>query len=175
MQVGYDRLIALGDRNTWRQYEVTAELTMNSLSCHDHTIGVVVGWQGHTTLQYGQLLPDQPRTGHPFPGLAQYYKGTPADTPKLNIWENTQTNPEFAIAEDTSGRQLQLGVKYIFKFRTTANATGGSHYSMKVWPASGTEPANWDLQADGDATQGSVVLGAHQGDISFGKITVTGL
>ena len=91
---------------------------------------------------------------------------------QFNIYANTSTTPETALAADTSGRKMIPGVKYIFKFRTQANAFGGSHYSLKVWPAKAEEPQKWDLEADGQKTQGSVVLGAHQVDVSFGKVSV---
>ncbi|HVW86967.1 MAG TPA: DUF1349 domain-containing protein [Bryobacteraceae bacterium] len=169
-QRGYDRILNLGDRTNWTNYTVTAEVTMNSLDPAGFSVGIVAGWQGHTTIQYGQPLPDQPRTGHPFPGAAGYNAGN--GPPTLNIQENTVANPETVIAQDTSGRTLNLGVKYIFKFQAQANASGGSHYSFKVWPASASEPANWDLQADGELSNGSVILLAHECDITFGNVTI---
>jgi hypothetical protein len=173
MQTGYDRLIAFGDI-TWTDYGVTAEVTVNAFDCHDYGVGIVVGWQGHTTADNGVIKPDQPRTGHPFPGLGWISTlGTHlAPNAQFNIYANTSTTPETALAVDTSGRKLIAGVKYIFKFRTVQNNLGGSHYSLKVWMASQPEPANWNLQADGQKTQGSVLLGAHRVDVSFGKITV---
>jgi regulation of enolase protein 1 (concanavalin A-like superfamily) len=173
MQTGYDRLIAIGDRTTWQNYVVTAQVTMNWLDPFGFAVGIVVGWQGHTTLQYGVALPDQPRTGHPFPGLGEYSMGN--GPPCLNIDENTPSAPENIMVQDTSGRTLQTGVQYIFKFQVQQNSSGGSHYSFKVWPASGTEPASWDLQTDGELSQGSIILAAHRADVSFGVVTITGL
>jgi hypothetical protein len=171
-EIGYDRLIAIGDRTTWRNYTVTAEVTLNSGYPFGYAVGIIVGWQGHTTVQYGQILPDQPRTGHPFPGLFQYSSdGGPAN---LNIYENTPTNPEHVMVKDTSGKTLQLGTKYIFKGQVAANASRGSHYSFKVWAASSPEPANWDLQTDGELSQGSIVLAAHMANVNFGRVTITG-
>ena len=174
LETGYDRLITLGDMKTWTEYEVTAEVTAHAFDCHDHGVGIVVGWQGHTTSDNGVTKPDQPRSGHPFPGLGWISTvGTNlAPDAQFNIYANTSTTPETALAADTSGRKMIPGVKYIFKFRTQANAFGGSHYSLKVWPAKAEEPQKWDLEADGQKTQGSVVLGAHQVDVSFGKVSV---
>jgi len=173
-QTGYDRLITLGDISTWTDYEVTAEVTVNAFDCHDYGVGIVVGWQGHTTADNGVIKPDQPRTGHPFPGLGWFATlgGNLAPNAQFNIYANTTATPEKALVKDTSGRKMVPGTKYMFKFRTVQNTLGGNHYSLKVWPASSPEPTKWDLQADGQRTQGSIVLGAHRVDVSFGKISV---
>jgi regulation of enolase protein 1 (concanavalin A-like superfamily) len=172
-EMGYDRLITIGDRTTWNSYTVNAEVTLNALDRYGFAVGIIVGWQGHTTLQYGQPLPDQPRTGHPFPGLFEYSMGN-GGAPNLNIYENTPSVPESVMVKDNSGRTLQLGTKYIFKCQVAANTSGGSHYSFKVWPASSAEPANWDLQTDGELSRGSIILAAHMSDVSFGTVTITG-
>jgi regulation of enolase protein 1 (concanavalin A-like superfamily) len=173
LQTGYDRILDLGDRNAWQNYVATAEVTMNGVNPNGFAVGFVVGWQGHTTVQYGQVLPDQPRTGHPFPGAGIYGGGLGPEG--VMIYENTVGNPETIIVQDTTGRTLNLGVKYVFKFQVQNNSSGGSHYSFKIWPASGAEPANWDLQGDGELGLGSVILLAHECDVSFGTVTVTGL
>jgi regulation of enolase protein 1 (concanavalin A-like superfamily) len=176
-QTGYDRLITLGDISAWTDYEVTAEVTVNAFDCHDLGVGIVVGWQGHTTDDNGVIKPDQPRTGHPFPGLGWYSTlgANVAPNAQFNIYANTSATPEKALVKDTTGRKMIPGVKYMYKFQTVKNTLGGSQYSLKVWPASSPEPTNWDLQADGLKTQGSVVLGAHRVDVSFGKINVVPL
>ena len=74
---------------------------------------------------------------------------------------------------DTGGMRLTLGVRYQFKLQVQANSSGGSHYSLKVWPASSAEPSNWNLQVDGPLSEGAVVLAAHMADVTFGPITVT--
>jgi hypothetical protein len=72
--------------------------------------------------------------------------------------------------------KLVLGVKYVFKFAVQRNPNNtSSHFSLKVWPAGTIEPASWNLQADGDASTGSVMLAAFRTDVSFGKITVVAL
>jgi uncharacterized repeat protein (TIGR01451 family) len=173
-QTGYDRLITLGDRTTWTDYEVLTQITIHSLSCHDFGVGVVTGWQGHTTLQYGVPLPDQPRTGHPFPGLG-WYSMENAPNARRDIYCNTNARPETVLIQDASGATLQLETTYSLRFRTQRNTSGGSHYSLKIWPTGSTEPTNWDLQVDGELNTGSIVLGAHRADVSFGPVTVTGL
>jgi hypothetical protein len=172
-QTGYDRLIAIGDQTAWHDYIATAEVTLNSVDSFGFAVGIIAGWQGHTTIQYGVPLPNQPRIGHPFPGFGGYSMGYPGPT-NINIFANTAATPETVLTQDTT-ISLQLGVKYIFKFQAQTNSSGGSHYSFKVWPASVSEPVNWNLQADGEACQGSIVLVAHQADVSFGAVSITGL
>jgi hypothetical protein len=174
MQTGYDRLITLGGRSTWTDYEVLTQMNIHTLDCHDFGVGIVTGWQGHTTLQYGVPLPDQPRTGHPFPGLG-WYSMENAPNRRRDIYCNTNARPETVLIQDTSGQQLQLGTTYSLRFRTQRNSLGGSHYSLKIWVAGTAEPAAWDLEVDGELNTGSIVLGAHRADVSFGPVTVTGL
>ncbi|MEQ1946608.1 MAG: DUF1349 domain-containing protein, partial [Bryobacteraceae bacterium] len=172
VDTGYDRLLALGQRNTWGSLEASAEVTINALNCHDFGVGLVSGWQGNTTLQYGVALPDQPRTGHPFPGLG-WYSMESSPNERLDIYSNTSSRPEYVLVQDTSGRRLSTGQKYIFKFNVQDNAFGGSHYRLKVWPAASSEPATWDLETDGELSRGSIILAAHNADVSFGTVTVT--
>jgi Beta xylosidase C-terminal Concanavalin A-like domain len=176
MQVGYDRLITLGDVS-WTDYQLTAEITVNTLDCTDFSFGVVVGWTGHTT-DPTQPQPDQPRTGHPFFGFGSYATtgNQVAPNAELNIYANSVHYPEKVLIQDASGFMPVPGVKYIMKFAVQRNSGGAtSHYSLKMWPATGTEPANWLLQADADPSTGSIVLAAHRSDVSFGKVTVVSL
>ena len=165
-QAGYDRLIAFGDV-TWTDYVVTAQLTYNTVDCVDFGAGIVVGWTGHTYGDPLALSPDQPRTGHPFFGQAGY--GTPGT---LKIYANSPNFHETTLIEDTSGLKLALGVKYVMKFAVQRTSSTTSEYYLKVWPASATEPAAWNLQAQGDASTGAALIGTGGADVSFGKITV---
>jgi hypothetical protein len=167
MQVGYDRLFDFGDINNWANLVGTAEITINAVDCSGFAIGAIVGWTGHTTDQYGVPLPDQPRTGHPFPADFIYTDHG------LDIGSNSATTPETILAELKT--TLSVGLKYIFKFQVTSNSSGGSHFSFKVWPSGTTEPANWQLQADDVLARGSVVMAAHQADITVGNISITPL
>ena len=64
---------------------------------------------------------------------------------------------------------------YTFKFQVTDNAIGGSHFRFKVRKTGTTEPGTWLVQADGELSRGSIVLGAHRAEVSFGVVTVTPL
>ena len=175
MEVGYDRLISLGDMNGWKNYVAEAEITPNVMGTGDaYGFGIIAGWRGHTTLQYGRPLPDQPRTGHPFCGDGYY--GT-VSTPRLAIGTNDPPVNEAVLADaDSTGLTLKPGVEYVFEFEVQPRAlVVGSTLSLKVWPAGTTEPANWNLQANGPLNQGSALIDAHDSDVSVGAITVTPL
>jgi regulation of enolase protein 1 (concanavalin A-like superfamily) len=171
METGYDRLIVMGDRNTWQQFVASVEVTINALDGHGFALGILAGWQGHMPVPYGPITMEEP---NPYPAFGGYSK-TYANPPALRIQSNSPTNPESLMAEDNSGRALAVGVKYIFKLQAQSNGLGGSHYKFKAWPAAGAEPPAWDLEADGDLSQGSVGLVADRADVSFGAITISGL
>jgi Beta xylosidase C-terminal Concanavalin A-like domain len=175
-QVGYDRLIALGDE-TWTDYQVVASIKVNTFDCNNFSVGIVVGWTGHTTDPTAPQ-PDQPRTGHPFFGFGTYATIV-SDVPPtgtLNIYANSKSYPEKVLVADTTGITITPGVTYMMKFAVQRNSgNSSSQLSLKLWPASSTEPANWNLQANTDASTGSVLLGAVSADVSFGNVTVTAL
>lgn len=172
--IGYDRLLALGDMTAWKNYVVTTELTINAEHDWDHgfAVGIIVGWTGNTRDM--SWSPAQPRTDEPTPGLGAYmtWWREPPNQPSLRIYSN---EPKTVVTDDNSGMKLRLGVRYQIKLQVQANTSGGAHYSLKVWPTGNTEPSSWNLQSDGPASRGSVVLGAHMADISFGPVTVTAL
>ena len=176
MQTGDDRLIALGDVS-WTDYQITSEITLNAGDCVDFGLGLFVGWTGHTYLSVGVPQPDQPRTGHPFFGESAYGSLAYPDLDiALNISANSPNYPEALLIQDTSGLKLTPGVKYIMKFAVQRNpGNTSSEYFVKVWPATATEPASWNLQAQGDASTGAALLGTFRADVSFGKITVVPL
>ncbi len=183
LQPGYDRLIGLGDWNNWLNYTVTAQVTMHNVDDPyvpeppgfpaGFGFGIVMGWKGHTTVQYGVALPDQPRTGHPFPGLAWFNWSPGLGKAVLELYENTPTAVEQEMAIDPSGFQLSFDVPYIFKVQTQQISGSQTQYSFKVWPASGTEPSNWTVTAVGELSQGGILLAAFRSDVSFGQVTVT--
>jgi hypothetical protein len=175
MQTGYDRVIALGDE-TWTDYQVTAEMTLNSVDCYDYGSGVIVGWSG-ATYAPNALQPDQPRSGHPFFGQGEYSTaGGPPSNVAMDLYANTPDYPETTLVRDTSGVRLTLGVKYVLKLAVQRNpGNTSSQLSLKIWQAGTPEPANWLLQANTDASTGSVLLACFRVDVSFGKITVVAL
>jgi uncharacterized repeat protein (TIGR01451 family) len=183
-QIGYDRLLNLGDRAAWRNYVVTAEMTIHYINDSDipapqsHTdnvfgVGILVGWTGHTRDVFGRPSAEQPSVGHPFPGLG-WWSNSGDIGPWLSLYQNTPSHQESVMSyERSNGLPLRFETKYIFKMQVRQNGSANSsHYSLKVWPSGTAEPATWNVEADGDLSNGSVVLGAHRTDVSIGKVTV---
>jgi hypothetical protein len=173
-ETGYDRLVAIGQASTWAQYEVTVPITIIAMDPDGAAVGMVAGWQGHTSDLNGVPNSDQPRTGHPFPVLFQYASG-PGTNPQLSIYANTLQHPEQNLAVDTTNMQLAIGVRYTFKMRVTDNGVGGSHFAIKVWQTGTAEPSTWKVQADGELSRGSILLALHRAEASFGVVTITPL
>jgi len=183
-QVGYDRLLDIGDMSAWKNYVVTAEVTVHYINDSNipappsHTdnvfgVGFVVGWKGHTKDVFGRPSSEQPGVGHPFPAVG-WYSNSGGIGPYLSLYQNTPSHHESVMAYlPSNGLALKFETKYVFKMQVKANPDNrSSHFSFKAWPASSPEPSQWSVQADGDLSQGSVLLGAHRTDVSFGKITV---
>lgn len=169
---GYDRLIAIGDV-AWDDYEVTAPITTHSThSSYLSGVGFLLRWSGHTD---DPISGWQPKTGwRPYGAIGWYTWRSGAPGARLQIWGNNDQ----VIAEDTSGRKLNLGTSYMFKMRVETDPGHGGIYSLKVWEEGQAEPSEWDLVASqtlSDPQNGSVVLIAHQVDASFGDVTVTPL
>ena len=163
-QVGYDRLIDIGDIN-WQNYEVTVPITVHStqiLTSNPPAVGVIVRWQGHTADGY------QPaRQWWPL-GVFGMYRWNPL-TPGLRLYDYGYR------IYDTSGLQLQLGVTYMFKLRVLTVPGPATQYSFKVWPASQPEPSAWTMtyqEGSSDLQNGSLLLVAHYVDATFGNVTV---
>ena len=184
-EVGYDRLLTLGDMSAWKNYQVTAEVTLHYIwdpnfagppgHDSDFGVGIVMGWKGHTTDVFGQPDSAQPGFGHPFPGLG-WYTSAGGYGNVLQLYENTSDHRETVMTYDTSGFQLQFETKYIFKVAVHQNAgQSTSHFSFKVWASGTAEPSAWTLESDGQLSQGSIVLAAHRSDVTFGQITATAL
>ncbi len=169
---GYDRLVTIGQADSWAQYQGTVQVTINSLDPDGSAVGVVVGWKGATSDLHGVQTVDQPRIGHPFPA-AFLYGNDQGSAPRAQIYENTDAHPEESLATDFSGLHLTPGVAYTFKFSVTDNGRGGSLYRFKIWQTATTEPGAWLLQANGELSRGSIVLAAHRADASFGTVAIT--
>jgi regulation of enolase protein 1 (concanavalin A-like superfamily) len=170
--IGYDRLVTLGQADSWTQYQGTAQVTINSMDPDGAAIGIIAGFKGATSDLHGVQQPDQPRVGHPFPA-AFLYDNDKGAAPKAEVYENTDAHQEQTLIKDASGLKLTLGVAYTFKFSVTDNAIGGSLYKLKIWKTGTAEPGTWLLQANGELSRGSIVLAAHRSDVSFGTVTVS--
>ena len=173
MQMGYDRVVAVGDV-TWDNYEAVVPFTVHAIDPNGFVwpsvapgMGVILRWHGHTV--WGSW---QPNIGYlPSGGTIWYDWGNQGGRFKLF------GNDGLTIYDNT-GRKIINGVDYIFKIRAETQPGEGTLYSAKVWEASQAEPGTWDFSGmDGpaDLTNGSMLLVAHHVDVTFGNLTVTPL
>jgi len=170
-QLGYDRLIAIGDMS-WTDYEVKVPITIHAVEAPGPNsgypaVGLLLRWTGHTD---DPITCTQPKCGwQPF-GAIPWYSWVPdAEGERLRIYSNDQ----IILADDTSGKTLSLGEKYYFKARVER-----LNYKLKVWKYGDPEPQTWDLEGDGfadDPQYGSILLLANHVDATFGDVTVVSL
>jgi uncharacterized repeat protein (TIGR02543 family) len=173
---GYDRLIVLGDRS-WTDYEVTVPLTVHTLNSSEWTgpsvgggVGFIMRWPGHF-----QIADEQPALGWRNLGALAWFRWSPQGNTALELVG--QGGQPIAQRSDIT---LPLGTEYIFKgqVETAALVDQPATYRFKIWPAAEAEPETWQLVATGrkgEPTAGSVVIVAHQSEVSFGDVTVTPL
>ncbi len=170
--IGYDRLIAIGNM-TWKDYEITVPITLNEAldpnAPHSGpNFGVALRWQGH----YDSSSSQQPRDfWYPLGALGVYIWAPEINAFRLRIIGNGM----YLIADDNSGKQLGVGVPYMFKMRAkTINATT-TLYSLKVWEQNTDEPSAWTISGYGgygELKQGSALLNTHYSNVSYGNVTV---
>lgn len=178
LQLGYDRLVAIGEQ-TWRDYEITVPVTIHGIDSSGFAppsngagIGFILRWPGHSDLPVS-VAGRQPKTGYLPLGAIAWYRYSPTAERLVITGNNLQT-----LAQETNGRRLVHGVRYVFKARVESVPGVGGRYGIKIWQAGLPEPAAWDLTGQEELTdpqQGSAVLIAHHVDVSFGAVTVTPL
>jgi hypothetical protein len=175
---GYDRLVSLGDFNTWTDFEAEVPVTIKSWNSSEWAnpsngggVGLMVRWRGHTQTGAGEL----PREGWRRFGALTWFR----------IQQNMNTRFEMLgnggsqmIAR--SDRQLVLDNTYIFKISTQSSTFAGqpSLYRFKFWEQGQPEPVEWYLSTignSGEPATGSLVLVAHQAVVEFGNVTVKAL
>jgi hypothetical protein len=179
VQIGYDRIFQIGNK-TWKDYEVTATVTIHGLSMQNGTqsstvrhAGFCLRWAGHST--ENNRVGEQPKWGlHPrggivwltiqdglLPPVRQFY---PGDS------ELSQTFDSFPI---------RLGQPVWMKGKCETLGPDTTRYSFKVWNIDSVEPAAWDFEvvqtSPSALRSGGVALVAHELDVTFGDILVTNL
>lgn len=156
---GYDRLIAIGDM-TWEDYEVTVPITLNSKPGF-YGVGVLLRWNGHTDVP---VVTSNPKSGW-FPlGAILWVWGS-----SIQIYGND------GEILDSENRSFSIGTTYWIKARVETVPGVGGLYRMKVWENGQPEPATWDLTGQeqlSDPQEGSMMLLAHQVDVSFGNVVI---
>ncbi len=169
--VGYDRIVTLGQADAWSTYTATAEVTIHSMDSDGSAVGLIAGFEGATSDVHGTDSAVRPRIGHSFPA-AFLYDNAAGKPRHVEIYTNTDTRREQTLVADTTNVQLAIDVAYTFKVNVTDNSAGGSLYRFKVWKTGTAEPAPWLVQGISELGRGSIALVAHHADVSFGTVHV---
>jgi len=168
----YDRVLAIGDMS-WTDFEATVVVILHGFSGPSRRpphygvthFGIGLRWRGH------QEDGKQPRERwYPLGAAAelQLFPGL-----RNCRWRILGDNRKRAIADVT--HSLELERPYMLKARVETTAEKGARYSVKVWDASGAEPSAWAVStAEGpdDFQSGSLLLVAHNSDVTFGDLEV---
>ncbi|MCX8024124.1 MAG: hypothetical protein N3A60_02860 [Thermanaerothrix sp.] len=190
-QVGYDRMIAIGDMG-WRDYEVQVDITIHSVDniqgfdapSYGPGVGLLLRWTGHTDEPYtdvGQYCykPESgllgPKCGYlPYGAIGWIRWQDEADLSKASL-QLLINNPLVPI---NTNFNPSVSSNFTFKMRVQSPNDNRPEYSLKVWQKGSQEPVNWTLTGKGqvgDPISGSVVLLAHHVDATFSNVTITPL
>lgn len=181
-ELHYDRLLAIGDMG-WVDYEVTVPLTIHGIDSDqgfNHPsngpgVGLIFRWRGHYD-EDGE----QPNTGWRQIGALGWFRWSTETMAGLEMigWSFPKSNYPGGgnvIGVVNENVAPQIGVEYIMKMRVET-VTEGDQYSFKVWPASGSEPLEWNMEGLVDDAaafnSGSLALVSHHVDVSFGDVRV---
>ncbi|UCH83326.1 MAG: DUF1349 domain-containing protein, partial [Candidatus Latescibacterota bacterium] len=157
---GYDRFLVLGDRTWSPDYEITVPLTVNQVNLGGSTsVGLAIGWQGHDG-------PDRPRLFKRYQALTRL---TDLSTnPTLILKDTNVTRAQKSIT-------FQSGTQYRLKVRSLSLGAGLAQVDVKFWEDGMPEPTEYDLTYDFPRHEGSIILMAKYGDITFGDAEVVPL
>jgi hypothetical protein len=159
--MGYDRLLAAGQRHWGSDFEVLVPITIHDYETvfpdNGPAIGVGFGWQGHTG-------PDQPRLGHPYQSIG-FIRGL-ASSPYLQLMKNGDVGVAVVPAV------IDVGTRYLMRIRSETETATTSLVRMKVWEDGTPEPGAWQIMSDFTTRGGSILLIAHRADVTFGDATI---
>ncbi len=174
--LGYDRLVAIGDK-TWTDYEATVPITVINIDSSGFNypsngagVGLIFRWSGHTDTPFTGIF--QPKTGYLPLGAMGWYSWDGSGS-RFSLVGNNLT----PLAPDNNSLTLSFGVTYYFKMRVVTLAGGGSAYKLRVWQANQPEPMTWLVEGVqslvNDPPNGSILLGAHHANAKFGNVVIT--
>ena len=171
---GYDRLVTLGSLS-WTDYEVEVPVTVHAVnpSINGSGVGIIARWTGHFDNDGNGNPDDQnPRMGWRQLGALGWYTWDKKGTAGFEM-----IGRGGPVITSRSDQAIELDVPYIFKLSVQSSSFAGNTatYRFKYWPAAEDEPPQWFMTGTGnlgEPTSGSVVLVAHQADVSFGDTTV---
>jgi hypothetical protein len=157
---GYDRFVAIGDVS-WQDYEIEVPITMHDLSAEKGGVGILMRWTGHSDHPVPGI---QPKAGFLPLGCIGWYRPG-----RLELYGNN------SVILDRIDMILKQGQTYVFKMRVQTLDKQESVYSLKIWEATTKEPESWQLQGRqtaSDPQRGSLLLTAHEFDVSFGDLSI---
>ncbi|WP_138466093.1 cadherin-like domain-containing protein [Poseidonocella sp. HB161398] len=169
-QLGYDRLLVLGD-STWDNYELNITITMHDLQNEDPNgrdggaFGIGMLWNGHTDDPVSGF---QPHSGWE-PGAAFTFEDK----------FESHSYHSFTEVLGAANFSLDEGTSYNFTVRVEQVGIYDRMYSLKVWEVGTAEPVDWTIQAvetfslDEAPATGGLYLNAHYYDVTFGDLSVT--
>ncbi len=173
-QLGYDRLVAIGDM-WWDDYEITLPVTIHGAEpvftypSNGASVFVVARWQGHRVWDEAQ-----PAYGWwPLGGA-----GTIRWVNKSKKEVFLAGNKVLPMATDSGNHRIEFNVPYKLKLRVQTIPGYATLYSFKLWEANRPEPAEWEFKGQErlwNPLYGSVLLVAHHVDVTFGQVTVAPL
>ncbi|HEX9859108.1 MAG TPA: cadherin-like domain-containing protein, partial [Paracoccaceae bacterium] len=170
VDLGYDRLLVLGDRN-WDNYELNLTITMHDLDNVDPrgrdggALAIGMLWGGHTDQPISNW---QPKSGWE-PGASFFYESS----------FKSHSYHKFSQVLGSQSYALQEGLSYNFTVRVEQVGIYDRVYSLKVWEVGTAEPVGWTLRTtevftiDEAPATGGIYLNAHYYDVTFGDLTVT--
>ncbi len=175
-EIGFDRLLAIGDMDTWTEYEITVPVTVRSILLDPKIpgngagVGLIIRWKGHFDVD-GQ----QPRLGWRRLGALGWYRWDLKGMAGLEM-----RGHEGKFIGTSTTRELEFDTRYIFKLsvQSSPEPDKNAYYRLKFWPSSEPEPAKWGIEGfgkDGELTSGSMLLVANNADVTFGNATVVPL
>ncbi len=156
MQMGYDRLIAVGDSKWSPGYEVLAEVTLHDYRAYGG-LGLAIGWQGHAGT-------NSPRTDWPLEALGWIrFRPDGAELQIMTFQKNEIVTKPVGVG---------TGVTYSYRVRSERLGGGTARFTVKVWPTGTSESSATSLTYDLAERAGSVLLVAHHADVTWKKLEV---
>ncbi len=183
-EMGYDRIIAIGDSSR-SDYEIQARIYVhtidNSDTAFDGTnggpaVGFLIRWNGHTDQPAFVPPITQPLSGYlPYGAIGWYHYRAHNGNGLTDRWELMGNN--LNILGTSQQTPLPVGTLFNVKMRVKT-VSGQGTYSFKAWENGTTEPSSWMLTGLGavsDPSHGSILLLAHRVDASYSDILVSPL
>ncbi|MCI0626962.1 MAG: hypothetical protein L0387_35835 [Acidobacteria bacterium] len=169
----YDRVLAIGDL-TWTNYGVTVQVTFHGFTGPPKGpphygvthAGISLRWRGHT--EDGK----QPHVQwHPL-GAATEFQLFP-DLTGCHWRIIAEGGKNSRVVYSTERTAITLGKTYWMKARVESLPDRHTRYRTKIWASGEVEPKAWaveSIEGGEDFSSGSLLLVAHNSDVTFGNL-----